>query len=167
MESKITACCASSKKNKLMIKLLRTNAMNLDFIELVKFLDADLQIRDGEEHSFYNQFNKLNDIKHVVMAYDNEIPIGCGAIKEYEPSAAEIKRMFVSPNSRGKGIATKILTELEHWAKELSFVKCILETGINQPEAIGLYKKNGYKNIANYGQYENVENSVCFEKILN
>lgn len=149
-----------------MIKLLRTNAMNLDFMELVKFLDADLQIRDGEEHSFYNQFNKLNDIKHVVVAYDNEMPIGCGAIKEYGPSTAEIKRMFVSPNSRGTGIATKILTELEHWAKELSFAKCILETGVNQPEAIGLYKKNGYKIIANYGQYENVENSVCFGKSL-
>lgn len=153
-------------KNKLMIKLLRTNATNLDFIELVKFLDADLQIRDGEEHSFYNQFNKLNEIKHVVVAYDNEMPIGCGAIKEYEPSVAEIKRMFVSPNSRGKGIASKILIDLEHWAKELSFAKCILETGVNQPEAIGLYKKNGYKIITNYGQYKNVENSVCFEKSL-
>jgi GNAT superfamily N-acetyltransferase len=149
-----------------MIKLLQTNATNIDFMELVKFLDADLQIRDGEEHSFYNQFNKLNDIKHVVVAYDNEMPIGCGAIKEYGPSTAEIKRMFVSPNSRGKGIATKILAELEHWAKELLFAKCILETGINQPEAIGLYKKNGYKIIVNYGQYKNVENSVCFGKSL-
>lgn len=150
-----------------MIKFLRTNSVNKDFIELVKFLDADLQIRDGEEHSFYDQFNKLDNIKYVIVAFDNEMPIGCGAIKEYREDTMEIKRMFVPPNGRGNGIATNILIELEHWAKELFYSKCILETGVKQPEAIGLYKKNGYKIIENYGQYKNVKNSVCFEKILN
>lgn len=154
-------------KNRLMIKLLRTNAVNPDFIELVKFLDADLEIRDGEEHSFYNQFNKLETIKHVIVVFENEIPIGCGAIKEYQEDTVEIKRMFVTQNGRRKGIATKILIELEQWAKELSYAKCILETGVNQPEAIELYHKNGYQIIANYGQYENAINSVCFQKILN
>lgn len=154
-------------KNRIMIKLLRTNAVNPDFIELVKFLDADLEIRDGEEHSFYNQFNKLETIKHVIVVFENEIPIGCGAIKEYQEDTVEIKRMFVTQNGRRKGIATKILIELEQWAKELSYAKCILETGVNQPEAIELYHKNGYQIIANYGQYENAINSVCFQKILN
>lgn len=150
-----------------MIKLIRTNSANTDFMELVKSLDADLKIRDGEEHAFYNQFNKLDNIKHAVVTYDAGMPIGCGAIKEYQGETAEIKRMFVLPNSRGKGIATKILTELEHWAKELSYAKCILETGVNQPEAIKLYHKSGYQIIANYGQYENVKNSICFGKKLN
>jgi GNAT superfamily N-acetyltransferase len=72
--------------------------------------------------------------------------------------------MYTLPESRGKGIASKVLTELETWAAELSYEKCILETGKKQPEAIGLYKKNGYKIIPNYGQYAEVENSVCFEK---
>ncbi len=150
-----------------MIKLFRTNAVNPDFIELLIALDADLKIRDGEEHSFYNQFNKLDSIRHVIVAYDNGIPIGCGAIKEYEDEIAEVKRMFVSPNGRRKGIASKILIELEHWAKELSFTKCILETGVNQPEAIALYHKNDYHIITNYGPYKNAINSVCFEKRLN
>lgn len=57
-----------------------------------------------------------------------------------------------------------ILAELEGWAAELSFRKCILETGKKQPEAIELYKSNEYQLIANYGQYIGVENSVCFEK---
>lgn len=149
-----------------MIKLLRTNVINVDFIELVKSLDADLKITDGEEYSFYDQFNKLENIKHVIVAYENSNPVGCGAIKKYEGNTAEIKRMFVSQNGRRKGIATKILIELELWAKELSYVKCILETGVNQPEAIELYRKNGYRIIANYGQYENAVNSVCFQKIL-
>lgn len=150
-----------------MIKLIRTNSVNKDFIELVKYLDADLEIRDGEEHPFYNQFNKVDNIKHVVVVYENEQSIGCGAIKEYQEDTMEIKRMYVSPEGRRKGIATKILIELEHWAKELSYAKCILETGVNQPEAIELYNKNGYKITVNYGQYKNVTNSVCFEKILN
>ncbi len=72
--------------------------------------------------------------------------------------------MYVSPNFRGKGIATKILIELEKWAKELSFNKCVLETGKKQPEAIELYMKNGYAVISNYGQYKGIENSCCFEK---
>ncbi len=147
-----------------MISLLRTNSENQDFIELVKQLDIGLAERNGEKHSFYAQFNKIDRIKYVVIAYDDEKPIACGALKEYEPDTMEVKRMYVSPESRGKGIATQILTALENWAAELSCEKIILETGKKQPEAIELYKKNRYKTIPNYGQYKGVENSVCFEK---
>jgi len=150
-----------------MIKILRTDSNNRDFIELVKYLDADLAIRDGDEHPFYAQFNKIDKIKYVVVAYENDNPVGCGAIKEYAPNTMEIKRMYTSQGKRGKGIASKVLTELEIWAAELSFEKCILETGIKQPEAIVLYKKNGYQLIPNYGQYAGVENSVCFMKYTN
>jgi GNAT superfamily N-acetyltransferase len=149
-----------------MIKLIRTNSENPDFIKLVKFLDEDLAIKDGEAHFFYAQFNKINKIMHVVLAYENKIPLGCGAIKEYDTNTMEVKRMYTSPESRKKGIATKILTELEKWVFELSYGRCILETGKRQPEAIGLYKKSGYTQIPNYGQYSGVENSVCFEKEL-
>ena len=147
-----------------MIKIVRTDSDNQDFIKLVKCLDADLAERDGKDHSFYNQFNKIDKIKNVVVAYENGNPIGCGAIKEYTSKTMEIKRMYTSPGSRGKGIATKVLSELEIWATELSCEKCILETGKRQPEAIGLYKKNGYKLIPNYGQYAEIDNSLCFEK---
>jgi putative acetyltransferase len=147
-----------------MISVQRTDSDNQDFIHLVKYLDADLAERDGNEHSFYAQFNKINKIKYVIVAYENSKPVGCGAIKEYTSNIMEIKRMYTLPESRGKGIATKVLTELETWATELAYQKCILETGKKQPEAIGLYKKNGYKPIPNYGQYAEIENSVCFEK---
>jgi len=150
-----------------MIKLIRTESDNDDFVKLVKELDADLAIRDGDEHPFYAQFNKIDKIKYVVVAYENDNPVGCGAIKEYAPNTMEIKRMYTSQGKRGKGIASKVLTELEIWAAELSFEKCILETGIKQPEAIVLYKKNGYQLIPNYGQYAGVENSVCFMKYTN
>ena len=147
-----------------MIHLKRTDSENSDFIELVRQLDADLAERDGDEHSFYAQYNKIDKLRFVVVAYEDGKPLGCGAIKEYGPDEMEVKRMYVSPGDRGKGIATKVLAELENWAAELSFARCILETGKKQPEAIRLYQKNGYTLIPNYGQYTGVENSLCFEK---
>lgn len=147
-----------------MLTLQRTDSTNPDFIELVRHLDADLAERDGKDHSFYAQFNKIDRIKHAIVAYEDDRPVGCGAIKEYAPDTMEIKRMYTSPGHRGKGIARNVLSELELWASELSYTKCILETGKRQPEAIALYKKCGYQIIPNYGQYADVADSVCFEK---
>lgn len=150
----------------VMIIVKRTDSKNPDFIQLVKLLDAELAKRDSEDHLFYSQFNTLDKIKHVVIAFEDNNPVGCGSIKVYSPDTMEVKRMFVLPDHRNKGIASKVLTELEKWASEMSYKKCILETGKKQPEAISLYKKNGYSSIPNYGQYAGVENSVCFEKII-
>ena len=149
-----------------MIKLTQTNSENPDFQNLVKELDADLKIRDGDDHVFYAQLNKTDTIKHVVVAYENNEAIGCGAVRTYSEDTMEVKRMFVSPNKRGQGIASRILAALENQCSELGFKKCILETGIHQPEALRLYEKNGYKRIPNFGKYEGVKNSVCFEKEL-
>lgn len=149
-----------------MITYTRTNAANTDFKQLVTELDKDLSIRDGADHSFYAPFNTINTIKYAIVAYYGETPVGCGAIKEYAADAMEVKRMYVPPHRRGQGIAADILKELEVWAAEMHYKKCLLETGHKQPEAIALYKKSGYRIIPNYGQYEGVENSVCFEKEL-
>jgi putative acetyltransferase len=149
-----------------MINLKRTNSDDPFFIELVMLLDAELAVVDGADHGFYSQFNKIDKIRNVVIALESGKPVGCGAIKEYKSGVMEVKRMFVAPSGRKKGVATIILKELEKWAVELSCEKCILETGKRQPEAIGLYKKSGYKVIPNYDQYAGVENSVCFEKWL-
>ena len=149
-----------------MIKLIRTDSSNKDFIELVCLLDKELQIRDGAEHTFYAQYNKIDKIKNVVVAYEDDVAVGCGAIKEYEPGTMEVKRMFVKDEYRSKGIATFVLLELEKWTLELGCSKCILETGVKQPEAIRLYTKNNYSVIPNYGQYAGVDNSVCMEKVL-
>ncbi|MBL7995291.1 GNAT family N-acetyltransferase [bacterium] len=149
-----------------MTTVQRTNSENRDFIELVRLLDEELSKRDGDDHPFYAQFNKIDKINHVILAYENEKPVGCGALKVYDVNTMEIKRMYVLPEERKRGVAAKILLELEMWASELTYTKCILETGKKQPEAILLYKKNGYTLIPNYGQYAEVENSLCFEKEL-
>jgi putative acetyltransferase len=147
-----------------MINYLKTGSGHTDFQKLVAALDADLSIRDGEDHAFFAQFNKIDAIKYVIVAYENDLPVGCGAIKEYDEHTMEIKRMYVIPANRGQGIASGVLKELETWTQALNYKKCILETGEKQPEAISLYKKNGYQVIPNYGQYEQVTTSVCFEK---
>ncbi len=149
-----------------MIKLLRTNSKNNDFIELVTQLDKDLAISDGDDHDFYHQFNGIDTLNHTIVAYYNDAPVACGAIKQFDDASVEIKRMYTLPNVRGKGIATKILNELELWATDLGYKKCVLETGKKQPKAISLYKKTGYVVTPNYGQYAGIENSVCFEKLL-
>jgi putative acetyltransferase len=148
------------------ITLVRTDSDDVAFVGLVRLLDADLAQRDGTDHSFYSQFNTIATLKHVVVAYADGVPIGCGAIKEYSPDSVEVKRMYTQPDSRGKGIASQVLAELERWAAQLDYGKCVLETGKRQPEAIALYQKRGYRVVPNYGQYVGVENSVCFEKEL-
>ncbi|MEO8211204.1 MAG: GNAT family N-acetyltransferase [bacterium] len=149
-----------------MIKLIRTDSANRDFCKLVEFLDEVLRESDGDDHPFYDQFNKLDKIKYVVLANSDNIPVGCGAIKKYSRDTAEIKRMYVKPKFRGQGIGKKILTELELWAEELNFSECILETGKIQTDAVKLYQSGGYKVISNYGQYAGIELSVCMKKII-
>ncbi|TRO66489.1 GNAT family N-acetyltransferase [Christiangramia sabulilitoris] len=149
-----------------MIKLIKTNSENGDFQELVKMLDSYLSVTDGDEHEFYDQFNKLDNLDQVVVLYKENEPVACGAIKEFGPGVMEVKRMFVKPGFRNKGYASKVLKILELWAMELGYKKCILETGLRQVEAIGLYHRNNYKVIKNYEPYSNRPNSKCFEKVL-
>jgi len=147
-----------------MNQLIRTDSSSIDFQELVSLLDEGLKIIDGDDAPFFAQYNKIDKIKHVVVAYTDDAAVGCGAFKEYEPGIAEVKRMFVRPEYRGKGIATKILTELEKWAGELKFQTAILETGHLMTAAISLYDRSGYERTPRYGQYIGVESSVCMKK---
>lgn len=149
-----------------MIELYRTNAADTNFSDLVAKLDVEMAYRDGEDHSFYQQFNQIESNGFVVLIKYNSVIIGCGAIKELTSDAMEVKRMFILRKYRGRGFAGLILEELEKWSYELGYRYCKLETGKRQPEAIALYEKKGYTRIRNYGQYAGIDNSVCFEKNL-
>jgi putative acetyltransferase len=149
-----------------MLQLTRTTSENPDFRVLVQLLDQDLAARDGAEHGFYAQYNTIAQLNHVVVAYLEDVPVGCGAFKPFDADSVEIKRMFVQPTHRGQGVAQAVLGELENWASELGYTSGVLETGKRQPEAIRLYEHSGYGHIPNYGQYVGVENSVCMQKAL-
>jgi putative acetyltransferase len=149
-----------------MTSFLKTDSSNKDFQQLVELLDADLKFRDGDDHTFYAQFNKIVQIKNVIVCYIDDYAVGCGAFKSFDESTVEIKRMFVRPEFRGRGLGLEILRALELWAEESGWSACVLETGKKQPEAIQLYQKAGYGIIPNYGQYAGIENSVCMRKLL-
>ena len=146
--------------------LTRTNPQHAAYISLVNKLDKELAVFDGEDHAFYDQFNKSDDIKCVVILFDEGTAVSCGAVKELDKTTMEVKRMYTPPSFRKKGFASKVLTELERWACELGYKKCVLETGSKQEAAIRMYEKSGYRRVENYGQYANVENSRCYEKKL-
>ena len=148
-------------------KEIKTTSDNIDFKMLVAELDFHLVDFYGEEQDFFDKHNKVGAIKHVIVIYDNCIPIGCGGIKEYSNSVMEIKRMYTKPNYRGKGIASSILSSLENWAIELGYSSTILETLKAKESVISMYSKNGYEIIPNYGQYENIVSSVCMRKCIN
>jgi putative acetyltransferase len=146
------------------MRIERTTSDDPNFRRLVSELDEYLAEVDGEEHGYYAQFNGIDKIPHVVVAYDGETAVGCGAFKPYSDSTAEIKRMFVMPAHRGKRIGALVLSELESWSRELGYTHTILETGHRQIAAIHLYQNCGYEVIPNYDQYAGIENSICMKK---
>jgi GNAT superfamily N-acetyltransferase len=146
--------------------LTRTNSNDPDFQKLVLELDKDLTSRYEERQAIYDQYNKVPDLQTVVVAYLNDVAVGCGAFKSFDRNSVEIKRMFVAVDQRGKGVASAILKELETWAAESGYSNAVLETGTKQYEAIAMYQKLGYKVIDNYGQYIGMDTSICMEKPL-
>lgn len=145
------------------MKLVKTNSDNLDFKKLSALFDEYLVDIDGDERDFFAFYNNVK-LENVLVIYENEEAVGCGGFKKYDDTTAEIKRMFVHPNHRNKGLARLILTELENWATEKGFTSYILETSPKLTNAVALYEKSGYHLIPNYGQYFGVENSICMKK---
>ncbi|SFA49291.1 Acetyltransferase (GNAT) family protein [Pedobacter suwonensis] len=145
--------------------MVRIDSEHVDFRMLAALLDLDLVIRDDDDHAFYAQFNQIESIKELVIAYRRRLPV-CGVIKSFTAIAAEVKRMFVRPDYKKQSLAAKALSELENWAIELGFSLCVLETGKKQPEAIALYQKAGYRITDNYEQYIGIDNSVYMNKPL-
>jgi putative acetyltransferase len=94
-------------------------------------------------------------------------PIGCAALRRIDDDMAELKRMYVAPGGRRKGIARRILEQLEQKAREFGYRAIRLETGVLQPEAQRLYESCGYRRIPAFGQYIGNPISICYEKILN
>ena len=148
------------------ITLVKTDSSHPDFRALVQLLDAHLEEKDGDEHPFFAQYNTLDPIKHDNVPYQNGTPTGCGSSKKYADNIMEVKRMYVKPEYRGQGIASRILATLEEWAKTLGYSETILETLKSQTSVVAMYQRNGYEIIPNYGQYQGVESSVCMRKYL-
>ena len=148
------------------LSVKRTSSNNADFQLLITHLDHELWVELKEDQSTYDQYNKVPDLPTVVLIYSDEKPVACGCFKPYSKDTAEIKRMFVEKEFRGRGISKLILEELEKWAGESGFTFAILETSIHFKTARSLYTNAGYSVIGNYGQYAGLAESVCMKKSL-
>jgi putative acetyltransferase len=134
---------------------------------LIRQLDEDLLRRYPAQaiHGLHPQDVTDPYLTFLIARIDGST-VGCGALRDLEPGVGEVKRMFVLPEFRGRGIARRILEALESRAREPGHVAVRLETGTRQPEAISLYKSAGYHEIACFGEYADNPFSVCFEKRL-
>jgi putative acetyltransferase len=149
-----------------MIRIVRTNSDNPDFAKLTSLLDEELcRIYDTKQED-YTEHNLITELPTVVLAYENQQPVGCGCFKISDLNTFELKRIFVLPSFRGNGVASKIVNELEKWGVELGKSTAILETGNKQAEAIALYAKFGYEVTEKYGVYVDMPLSVCMKKLL-
>jgi GNAT superfamily N-acetyltransferase len=142
-----------------------TNTENTNFRVLEQKLDNELYKIYGEMQSNYSSQNIVKDLKTIII-YKNENPIACGCLKLINYGLAEVKRVFVSLENRGKGISKIVVKEIEKLAEENNVKELVLQTGVKQKAAINLYKVMGYKLIENYGPYIGDGNSICMKKVL-
>ncbi|WP_353717338.1 GNAT family N-acetyltransferase [Dyadobacter sp. 676] len=149
-----------------MFQLIRTTSDNPDFQNLTTELDDELCRIYNTNKEDYEEYNRITGLPTVVLAYEDGIAIACGCFKPYDPQSIELKRMFVKPGFRGRGIASIMVSELEQWARGLGYRAAILETGKSQPEAIALYRKLGYSDIPHFGEFPEESRSVCLGKDL-
>src|SRR3712207_2893164 len=130
---------------------------------MVAAQQRELRVRDGGLDG--QVFPMDDDARYLVAVLDGRA-VGCGAVQTLDVGTAEIKRMYVCPTHRGRGVARRLLAALEDLALREGGPVLRLETGVYLPEAIALYESAGYARIPTYGQYVTNPYSVCFGKRL-
>lgn len=148
-----------------------------DFSKLSQDMDMylDMAIGGKEKRVKYKEFNKLETMNYIVVAYhedsedtsvESSIPIGCGALREYSGTQIEVKRVFVKEGYRNQGVATEIMRMLQDYSIVNGYREIILETGEFLKESVRLYTNYGFVRIENYGVYINFAESLCMSKKL-
>ena len=127
---------------------------------------AELDLRYGSDDHEPGTPPSASDIDVFLVAVNESAAIGCGALRRLAPDVAEIKRMYVVPESRGSGVAVGLLRALEDSAVTRGWTTVRLETGPEQPEAIRFYEREGYRQIPLFGAYVGSNLSVCYERVL-
>jgi GNAT superfamily N-acetyltransferase len=146
----------------------RTNGKDTDFLNLIELLDSDLEKRYPTTQHLYAKGNIIPEDVYTILVYLDNRAVGCGCLRNFEDDETkiELKRMYVRDEYRGRRVGRIIVEELEKWALELNKKTILLETGVNQPEAIFLYERMGYQWIDNYGDYAGNDESICMKKNL-
>lgn len=151
------------------IRLQRTDILSATAQQLIAALNAELEARYPEEGANFFRLDSEEVAEGrgaFLVAWLDEKPVGCGAVRMIEPVVAEIKRMYVDPSLRGRRIGRQIVLALEAHAIGLGAKSIVLETGPRQPEALALYSRAGFTEIPLYGEYVGSKFSVCMAKDL-
>lgn len=128
-----------------MIKLVRTNVDDKNFVHLVNLLNQEFLEKYEKQKAQFTSSNQLDKNSKVILAFDNTNLVGCGAFRPLkEDKAIEIGCLYIYPKARGKGISKIILNQLEAWALEECYNQVKLHTSLEQTEAVSLYQKSGY-----------------------
>src|ERR1700736_1506381 len=140
-----------------------------DAVGLITVLNAELSRQYPEEGATHFRLDAHEVVEGrgaFLIAYAGGKAVGCGAVRLLDGETAEIKRMFVIPDARGRGISKQILLGLESEGRRLGARKLVLETGERQVEAMALYRRGGFERIPAFGEYVDSPLSVCMAKEL-
>ena len=151
------------------IEIIRVDPRIPEALQLIEALSEELARKYDYAHDGSGDFKPeaaLVARRAFVIGRAGRSGVACGAFRPLLGHVAEIKRMFVVPDCRGRGYSKAVLQELERLAREDGYTTVRLETGNRQPEAIRLYERSGYQRIPNFGAYVGSARSVCFEKQL-
>jgi putative acetyltransferase len=155
--------------SRLAVDIRREDLLSAVAQLLILALNAELESRYPEEGATFFRLDpeEVSEGRGgFFVAYLGEEAVGCGAVRRTEPGVAEIKRMYVAPQARGRGVGRQMVQKLESVARQLGITRLVLETGPRQPEAIAVYKTSGFVEIPRFGEYVNSDFSVCMAKDL-
>lgn len=128
--------------------------------------EAEVVVRYGVPDAEPGPAPTAESMTVFVVAYDGGEPVACGGLRALDDGHGEVKRMYVAPAARGRGISKLVLRDLERRARDLGWDRLVLETGVLQPEAMGLYRSEGYAEIPPFGYYVGNAQSRCYEKVF-
>ena len=151
------------------IEIRRDSPISAVSSMMISRLNAELTSiypEEGANHFRLDAEEVADKAGAFLVAWHDEIPVGCGAVRRLDSDTAEIKRMYVDPTERGTGVGRALLSALEDEAKRLKVVRIVLETGVRQMQAMSLYETCGFRRVSAFGEYVGSEYSVCMEKRL-
>ena len=150
-----------------MVRWIITDRNDTDFNALCQRLNEELVRKlSGSADPISSRANATDDFGSVLLGKDGKVPVACAALRPFSEDTVELKRMFVSPKWRRKGLGKAILQKCEEMARQENYRYIVLETNILLPDARSLYEKAGYARIDSYGPYAFLKETLCMGKAL-
>lgn len=152
------------------VVIRRSSLTSADASRLIAALNTELETafpEPGANHFSLGASQVDAGNGAFLIAYVDDVAVGCGAVRRLDAATAELKRMFVDPSVRGQGIGRALVESLENEARLLGVTQIVLETGTRLAPAVKLYETMGYARIPLFGEYlASPDTSLCFGKSL-